>query len=75
MMCARCGLVNCACRSGKTRVTVGATSPEEAKGIATGYLSRRGYTGTLLGVRRRRVKAGIIGYQAWDLTYRVVRDA
>ena len=73
MTCAKCGLHNCACRSGKTRITVGAGSPEEAKVVATSYLTRRGWSGTLLGVRRRRAKTGILGYQAWELTYRVSR--
>lgn len=74
MICAKCGLANCACRSGKTRITVGADTPEEAKTVAMGYLSRRGYDGELLGLRRRQhVKTGIAGYKAWELVYRVTR--
>lgn len=74
MICGRCGLANCACRSGKTRITVGAGSIDEGKSIAEGYLTRRGYAGDLVTVRRRRTRVGVMGYQAWDLTYRVVRS-
>lgn len=42
--------------------------------MAEGYLTRRGWTGSLLQVKRRRARLGVMGYQAWDLTYRVVRS-
>jgi hypothetical protein len=74
-VCAKCGLAVCACRSGRTRVSVGAGSIEEGKAMAEAYLGRLGYTGDLLAVRRRRTRLGIMGYQAWDLTYTVTRHA
>lgn len=74
MICAKCGLANCACRSGKTRVSVGAGTIEEGKAMAEAYLERRGWAGDLLLVRRRRARIGVMGYKAWDLTYKVTRN-
>ena len=71
--CAKCELYVCACRTGKTRITVGASSVEEGETIAEAYLQRRGWTGSLLTVKVRHSKTGMLGYKAWTLTYRVVR--
>lgn len=73
MVCARCGLADCACSSGRTRVTAAGASIDEAQVLADGYLARRGWRGTLVAVRRRRTRLGVMGYRAWDLTYRVER--
>ena len=74
MICARCGLASCACRTGKTRITVGAVaSVQEARSVAEGYLDRRGWQGELIDLRRKRQTTGLLGYQAWTLTYRVTR--
>lgn len=72
--CARCRLSRCACRSGRTIVTVGGRDMDDAKAAASEYLAHRGWRGTLIGVRRRRTRVGIIGYQAWELRYEVTRD-
>lgn len=74
MSCAKCGLLNCACRTGKTRISAGGGSIDEVKGLAEAYLDRRGYSGDLLTVRRRRARIGVMGYQAWDLTYKVTKN-
>ncbi len=42
--------------------------------MAEAYLERRGWTGDLLLVRRRRTRIGVMGYHAWDLTYKVTRN-
>jgi len=71
--CAKCGLLICSCRSGKTRITVGAGTEQEGQAMAEAYLRRRGWRGDLLQVKRRQTKTGILGYKAWELTFRVVR--
>ena len=73
MVCAKCGLFRCACKSGETTVTAAGATPEDARVLAEAYLARRGYGGALLAVRRRRARLGIMGYAAWDLRYRVER--
>lgn len=60
-------------KSGELVVTAAGATPSEASALATAYLERRGYRGTLIGSRRRPVKMGIIGYVVWDLRYRVER--
>lgn len=73
MICAKCGLASCACRSGMTTVTAAGSTPDEARAVAEGYLDRRGWHGELLAVRRRRTRLGVMGYRAWDLRFRVKR--
>lgn len=41
--------------------------------MAEAYLLRRGWAGTLMGYRRKRVRLGIMGYKAFDLQYEVHR--
>lgn len=73
MTCATCGLYRCACRSGKTTVTAAGATADEARIVAEGYLTRRGWAGELVAVRRRQAKVGLLGYRAWDLQFRVRR--
>lgn len=73
--CTSCGLPRCACRTGRTTITAAGDDATAAALIAEGYLSRRGWTGKLLRVRRRRTRTGVIGYRAWDLEYAVRRSA
>jgi hypothetical protein len=73
MICAECGFESCACHSGRTTISAGGGSLEECRRRAEAYLARRGYTAKLQRARRRRTRIGIIGYQAWDLDYRVWR--
>jgi hypothetical protein len=41
--------------------------------MAEAYLARRGWSGSLVGVKRRTTKTGMLGYKAWEMTYRVAR--
>jgi hypothetical protein len=54
-------------------VVVGADTPDDGKLLAEAYLARRGWSGDLLTVKRRQAKIGVLGYKAWELTYRVWR--
>lgn len=73
-ICVTCDLYRCACRSGQTTVQVSATSPDEAKAVAVGYLERRGYTDhELLRMRFGASRMGMVGRRAYDLVYRIDR--
>lgn len=71
--CAVCGLYRCACRNGRTTVTAEGSTPEDAIARARAYVERRGYRAEVLGVKRRRVKTGLLGYRAWDVRFEVTR--
>lgn len=73
MTCAQCGLAYCACRNGRTVITAEGSTADDAIARARRYLERRGYQGEVLGVRRRRVKTGLLGYRAWDIRFEVTR--
>lgn len=74
MICATCGLYRCACATGRTTIKAGGASLAEAMESASGYLERRGWQGDLMKHRPVRTRnLGILGYQAWELTYEVRR--
>jgi hypothetical protein len=70
--CVKCGLAVCACRTGRTRLTVGGSSVDEAIARGQDFLRRRGWTGEALRTRPRRTPTAVY-MQAWEIEYAVDR--